>query len=111
MQDFRKGVLRVIGEAVRVRQQCGESSLANYHHPAELESSATLPSPVSRKLDNGRVTRVKYVIFRVCGDNLVFFLCVFRVCMYLCVCVCVCVCLGCVCVCVCVFIGCVCVCM
>ncbi|XP_045108091.1 phosphatidylinositol 4,5-bisphosphate 3-kinase catalytic subunit alpha isoform-like isoform X2 [Portunus trituberculatus] len=56
VQAFRKGAVGVVREAVRVRQQCGAPSLATYHHPPQLHATATLPTAVTRKLNDGYLT-------------------------------------------------------
>ncbi|KAG7162944.1 Phosphatidylinositol 45-bisphosphate 3-kinase catalytic subunit alpha isoform-like [Homarus americanus] len=51
LQEFRRSIIKVVGEAVKARQQCGLASLACYQHPPELEPTAKLPTSVEKNLD------------------------------------------------------------
>ncbi|KAK7071391.1 Phosphatidylinositol 4,5-bisphosphate 3-kinase catalytic subunit alpha isoform [Halocaridina rubra] len=56
IQDFRRKIIEVVGDAVKSRQSGGLESLACYQHPPELEPSAKLPSSIEKHLDEGYLT-------------------------------------------------------
>ncbi|XP_069182358.1 phosphatidylinositol 4,5-bisphosphate 3-kinase catalytic subunit alpha isoform isoform X2 [Procambarus clarkii] len=53
LQEFRRNIIEVVGEAVKARQQCGLALLACYQHPPELEPTSKLPSSIEKNLDEG----------------------------------------------------------
>nr|ADE44090.1 phosphoinositide 3-kinase isoform a [Panulirus argus] len=53
LQEFRRKIIKVVGEAVKMRQHCGLASLACCQHPPELEPTAKLPSSIEKRLDQG----------------------------------------------------------
>ncbi|XP_042869031.1 phosphatidylinositol 4,5-bisphosphate 3-kinase catalytic subunit alpha isoform-like [Penaeus japonicus] len=56
LQEFRRNIIEVVSEAVKVRQQCGLESLACYQHPPELEPTPHLPRSIEKHLDEGYLT-------------------------------------------------------